>query len=203
MHTRRSLADPELIRSVARPVRTEIEKIKGSRFIADVSPISSQGEMWAFLESVRDPAASHHCWAFRLGEGEQRSSDDGEPGGTAGPPILARIVGGELYNLGVIVTRHYGGTNLGTGGLIRAYGAAASAGISASTIVETVVMQSVTFRYTYDLSTAVATVLAGHGAAVTNAAYTSEVQITADVPRSSMEDFRSALIEATAGRISI
>ena len=194
-----------MLQSVQRHMTLEIEKVKGSRFIVDIAPLPTREKMDSFLESIRrrEPRASHHCWAFRLDNGLHHSSDDGEPGGTAGPPILARIDGAELLNVGIVVTRYYGGTNLGTGGLVRSYGAAAAAGIAASTVIETVVTESVSFRYPYDLTTAVEKVLAGHGGVVTEADYTDNIQITADVPRSALEDFRSAITEATAGRIVI
>ena len=197
--------ESDVSRSVQRHTTAGIEKVNGSRFIADVAPVPSRDTMDSFVESIkrREPQASHHCWAFRLDNGLQHSSDDGEPGGTAGPPILARIVGAELHNVGVIVTRYYGGTNLGTGGLIRAYGAATTAGIAASTVIETVVTESVSFRYPYDLTIAVEGVLAAHGGVVTEADYTDDIRITVDVPRSALEAFRVALSEATAGRITV
>ena len=83
--------------------------------------------------------ARHHCWAFLLHEGERsRSSDDGEPGGSAGRPILAQLVGHELSDLMVVVTRYFGGTKLGVGGLIRAYGGCAGKGLDQAARVEVV-----------------------------------------------------------------
>ena len=109
--------------------RHEGERIKGSRFIANVRPIVSEGDVVGIIEEIsRDlPAASHHCYAWRLGWGppRERSTDDGEPGGTAGPPILQALRGREISDTLVVVTRYYGGTNLGKGGLVRAYGGAA------------------------------------------------------------------------------
>lgn len=96
------------------------ETIKKSRFIAYAARVTSQAGSLEFYESVIDPQATHNCWAWRINF-QVRSSDDGEPGGTAGRPILNVIERRELENVMVVVTRHYGGVKLGVGGLVRAY----------------------------------------------------------------------------------
>ena len=101
-------------------------KVKGSRFIAEATDVRDEEMTMAFVADVRgrEPGATHHCWAYRLGTGGDafRYNDDGEPSGTAGPPILRQIDALGLTNTLVVVTRYYGGTKLGTGGLLRAYG---------------------------------------------------------------------------------
>ena len=125
-------------RTIAAALSTEIEPIKKSRFVADAAPVSSPEEALRFIESIQaqTPDAGHHCYGWRLQAGDAgwRVSDDGEPGGTAGMPILARIDGQDLCGVVVVVTRWFGGTKLGKGGLIRAYGAAAAAVLSLSLI---------------------------------------------------------------------
>ncbi len=96
-----------------------------SRFLAYAAPIESPEEAMAWLHQRSDPQATHNCWAWRVGAA-YRSSDDGEPGGSAGRPILAAIDGQGLDAVAVLVVRWYGGTNLGVGGLARAYGGAAA-----------------------------------------------------------------------------
>ena len=96
-----------------------------SRFLARAAPVADPGEALAFLAEVADAAATHNCWAYRIGA-EYRSSDDGEPAGTAGRPILAAIDGQGFDAVMVVVTRWFGGTKLGAGGLVRAYGGAAA-----------------------------------------------------------------------------
>jgi len=103
---------------------TEFE-IKKSRFVTTAAPISSRSEAELFLEAARDLTASHNCWAFRIGN-DYRFSDDGEPSGTAGKPILASIHLAGFDGVVVLVTRFFGGIKLGAGGLTRAYSAAAS-----------------------------------------------------------------------------
>lgn len=100
------------------------EEIRKSRFLARAVPLDDPGRAAALLTELGDPAASHNCWAWKLGA-QYRFSDDGEPGGTAGRPILAAIEQQEFDAVLVVVTRWYGGIQLGTGGLARAYGGCA------------------------------------------------------------------------------
>ena len=101
------------------------ETIKKSLFIVHASPVQTADEALAFIEAHSKADATHNCWAFRIGE-EYRFNDDGEPGGTAGRPILAAIEGRDLTNTVVLVIRYFGGVKLGTGGLVRAYGGTAA-----------------------------------------------------------------------------
>ena len=108
-----------------REVTAETE-VKRSRFVARAAPVTSPEEAMDFVRARSDPAASHNCFAYRIGH-EYRFSDDGEPGGTAGRPMLSALEGSGFDGVCVLVTRYYGGTQLGAGGLVRAYGGAASA----------------------------------------------------------------------------
>jgi len=96
--------------------------IKKSRFLVKVKPVKSIEESMNFLSSIRDNSANHNCWAFKTGK-LYRFSDDGEPGGTAGKPILTSIENCQIDNIIVVITRYFGGIKLGTGGLVRAYSA--------------------------------------------------------------------------------
>ena len=110
--------------TLAAPFRHE-EDIKKSRFIAQAAPVATPAEALAFFQSAGDPGATHNCWAYRIGDA-YRFNDDGEPGGTAGRPILAAIDGQGCDRVAVVVTRWYGGIKLGAGGLVRAYGGSAA-----------------------------------------------------------------------------
>ena len=101
------------------------EEIRKSRFLALAAPVASAAEAQAFIATASDPGASHNCWAWKVGA-QYRFSDDGEPGGTAGRPILAAIEAQDCDQVAVLVIRWYGGIQLGTGGLARAYGGAAN-----------------------------------------------------------------------------
>lgn len=101
------------------------QEIKKSHFLAIAQAASSGEQALAFLREIADPAATHNCWAYRIGQ-DYRFNDDGEPGGTAGRPILQAIDGQAIDGVMVVVTRWYGGTKLGAGGLVRAYGGTAA-----------------------------------------------------------------------------
>ena len=110
--------------TLAAPAEFLLE-VRKSRFLALAFPLAEAGEVGALLREHGDPDATHNCWAWRFGE-DYRSSDDGEPGGTAGRPILAAIEQQGYDRVLVLVIRWYGGINLGTGGLARAYGGSAA-----------------------------------------------------------------------------
>lgn len=114
-------------RTIYTLARTETSEqdVKKSRFLATCGPVGSEQEAKDFIAAHSVAKANHNCWAFRLGA-VSRSSDDGEPGGTAGKPILQAIDGQDLDGVAVVVTRWFGGILLGSGGLIRAYGGTAA-----------------------------------------------------------------------------
>lgn len=99
--------------------------IKKSRFLAQAAPVETSQQALAYVQRVSDPSATHNCWAYRIGQ-DYRFNDDGEPGGTAGRPILQAIEGQGIDRAVVVVTRWYGGIKLGAGGLARAYGGIAA-----------------------------------------------------------------------------
>ncbi|MCW8276456.1 YigZ family protein [Pseudomonas sp. PCH199] len=111
------------------------EEIRKSRFITFAAPIGSPAEAQAFIELHSDLNATHNCWAWKLGD-QYRSTDDGEPGGTAGRPILAAIDAQDCDQVAVLVIRWYGGIQLGTGGLARAYGGGANKCLQAAMKIE-------------------------------------------------------------------
>jgi uncharacterized YigZ family protein len=111
------------------------ESIKKSRFIGHAGRVKSQAESLEFYESVIDPQANHNCWAWRINS-QVRSSDDGEPSGTAGRPILNVIEHRDLENVMVVVTRYFGGIKLGVGGLVRAYSGTAAKCLDRAGIIE-------------------------------------------------------------------
>lgn len=110
--------------TLAAPCQHRAE-IKKSRFLASAGPVTSIDETLTFLRNAFDSTATHHCWAYRIGQ-DYRFSDDGEPGGTAGRPILQAIEHQRMDGVMVVVTRWYGGIKLGAGGLARAYGGTAA-----------------------------------------------------------------------------
>lgn len=115
MSTRHTLAAPATLQ----------QDIRKSRFLAQAESCATPEAALAFVERISDPLATHNCWAYRIGQ-HYRFSDDGEPGGTAGRPILQAIEGQGFDQVAVVVTRWYGGIKLGAGGLARAYGGTAA-----------------------------------------------------------------------------
>jgi uncharacterized YigZ family protein len=111
------------------------EIIKKSRFIGHAACVTSQAESLDFFESVMDPGATHNCWAWRINL-QVRSSDDGEPSGTAGRPMLNVVERRNLENVMVVVTRYYGGIKLGVGGLVRAYSGTTAKCLDRAAIIE-------------------------------------------------------------------
>jgi uncharacterized YigZ family protein len=111
------------------------QTIRNSRFVAHAGRVDTQSETLDFFESVADPSATHNCWAWIL-DHQYRFNDDGEPASTAGRPILAAIEGKQLDHVMVVVTRYYGGTKLGVGGLVRAYGGSAARCLDSAETVE-------------------------------------------------------------------
>jgi len=101
------------------------QDVRKSRFLARAAPVGSVDAALAFFARVREPDATHNCWAYRIGA-SYRFNDDGEPGGTAGRPILQAIDGQAIDHVAVVVARWFGGIKLGAGGLVRAYGGAAA-----------------------------------------------------------------------------
>ncbi len=130
--------------------------IEGSRFVGFVWPATSPEEALALLESVRraHPEATHHCWAYRINE-VQRFSDDGEPGGTAGRPMLEVILKRQLNMVAAVVVRYYGGKKLGAGGLVRAYSGAVSKALDRAGVREVVDMATLQVGAPFSLVDAV------------------------------------------------
>jgi uncharacterized YigZ family protein len=126
-----------------------ITEVKKSRFLAFAAPVSSPEEAVEFFAEYRDGSATHNCWAYRVNM-QYRFSDDGEPGGTAGRPILSAIDGLGFDMVAVLVVRFFGGIKLGTGGLARAYSGCASACLKSAPARELLEMADVEFTVPFD-----------------------------------------------------
>ncbi|MFT4540335.1 MAG: putative YigZ family protein [Planctomycetota bacterium] len=184
--------------------RHEIDKIKGSRFIATLAPISDSGQAEVILRQIRADFsdARHTCYAWRIDAAgrETRSHDDGEPAGSAGKPILQQIAGRGLAHTIVAVTRYFGGTKLGVGGLMRAYGAAAAAALELGTYSEVLRTDQVGIKHPYECSSAVQALLAAWKLVPESSDYTDIVRLQVLVPHSLSQNFLDELREATADR---
>ena len=180
------------------------QRVDGSRFLAEAFPVESRSAVEARLEAVqeREPKATHHCSAYRLGRdgADVHYDDDGEPSGTAGQPILRQIDARTLTNTLVVVVRYFGGTKLGTGGLMRAYGDAAAAALDHATLVERTVRTLVRLRFAYDDTSPAQRVLRRFDTEVQDSNYTDVTTLTVGVPRSEVEAFVDAFTNALSDR---
>ncbi|MGW7516364.1 YigZ family protein [Streptomyces sp. NPDC054796] len=178
-------------------------EISRSRFLCALAPAATEQEAQDFIAGVRKrhPAANHNCWAYVIGAdgAVQKAGDDGEPGGTAGVPMLQMLTRREIRYAVAVVTRYFGGTKLGAGGLIRAYGGAVGEALDA---VGTVVRQRfrlVTVTTDHQRAGKLENELRATGHAVREVTYGAEVAIEVGLPESGLDAFRSWLADATAG----
>jgi uncharacterized YigZ family protein len=179
--------------------------VKGSRFIADAFGVLGSEDIERFLDSVRleFPDATHHCFAYRLGHdgSEFRMNDDGEPAGSAGRPILTAIEKRHLTNVLVVVTRYYGGTKLGTGGLAKAYASAAGAALGAASVVERWIMQNLIVAFPHDQTGHVMRELERFSVKIVDVRYEEEVLMHLSVRMSVKDVLVSELKNRTRGNI--
>lgn len=187
--------------------RGEIEE-KKSRFLAGVYAVETEEDVQKILEETRKQYwdARHNCYAYILDEGRvMRFSDDGEPGGTAGKPILEVLQGEGMDNCLVVVTRYFGGTLLGTGGLVRAYQQAAKAGLEGSVLGDRMTGISYTIRTDYnDLGKIQYYVgSSDEGVYILDVEYTDKISMRILVVNELKESFCKKIVEITAGKALI
>lgn len=180
---------------------------KKSRFIATVRPVESEEEALAFLEEMKKKYwdARHNCYVYSVGMNREytRCSDDGEPSGTAGRPMLDVILGEDIYNVAVVVTRYFGGVLLGTGGLVRAYSKAVQEGLAASRVI--LKQKGILLKITTDY-TGIGKIqyIAGERSIpVLDSEYTDKVVMKLLVPLQDVGSVQKAVTEGTNGRAVI
>jgi len=191
--------------------KTMVELVeKKSRFIALAAPVYSEDEAKGIIAAVRKQHsdANHNCFAYRLLDVEtrlenQRYSDDGEPSGTAGMPILNVIKASELFNCVIVVTRYFGGIMLGAGGLVRAYGGAAGLVVKQAEIVEVKQYTQTTVTMGYDISDKILRAIEAGGFEVTNKLFTDEVSLTVLVEDGLQSEFSEMLIQVSMGKAKV
>lgn len=188
--------------SLAGPAHYE-ERVRRSRFLAQVAPVAGEAETLAFYESVADPSATHNCWAWRL-EAKYRFSDDGEPGGTAGRPMLAVLEGRGLHGVMVVVTRWFGGIKLGAGGLSRAYAGVTAMALDRAEVVPVFSTVTATLAAAFADANAAHQCLAQFGATDLQENYVADgSRMTFEIRADRFEALRSRLRDASSGRIRI
>ena len=180
---------------------------KKSRFIATVRPVKTEEEALAFIEEMKKKYwdARHNCQAFTIGMNHEltRCSDDGEPAQTAGRPMLDVLLGEDVHNVCVVVTRYFGGTLLGTGGLVRAYSGAVKEGLAASEIVEKKRAFEMKIVTDYTGVGKIQYILAQNQIITLDTQYTDKVQVSAMVPQEKLDSIVAEITEGTSGRAEL
>jgi len=192
-------------RTLAEPSRYLADPIKGSRFEAVLAPATTEAEAMALIHQVQAEAAdaSHHCWAWLLADGRSRSWDAGEPRGSAGRPILAQIEGHEVVDVVVVVSRWFGGTKLGVGGLIRAYGGTAGKALDRSSIVSVASRCVLLVEHEYDDTGAVQAIVSARHLQVAGTEWGQRVAMRLDVEEDIVDELLRELRDRTAGRAAL
>ncbi|MEG5265287.1 YigZ family protein [Pseudomonas sp. JDS28PS106] len=177
------------------------EEIRKSRFVTLAAPVASPADAQAFIEQNSVAEATHNCWAWKIGA-QYRSNDDGEPGGTAGRPILAAIEAQEFDQVVVLVIRWYGGIQLGTGGLARAYGGGANKCLQQAARLPLVNRQGFRLECTFSELALVKLRIAEIDGVVDNETFTANgVQMTLAIAPASAELLQRQLADLSRGRI--
>lgn len=176
---------------------------KKSRFIANLRKIKTEEEALAFIAEMKKKYwdARHNCFAYVAGDKHQlqRCSDDGEPQGTAGRPMLEVLLKEDIHDMAVVVTRYFGGTLLGTGGLVRAYQKAVQEGLSASVIAKRRPGRLLSIQTDYNGLGKIQYILAKENITLMDSVYGAGVELSAMVPAEQLEDLQEEITEGTNG----
>ncbi len=188
----------------AKVVKAEL-KVKGSRFIATVQRAGTKAEAEAIYLQFRKEYynANHNCFAYRISENIFRYSDDGEPSGTAGKPIFQTLEGMDLQQSLCVVTRYFGGTKLGTGGLIRAYSEAAQMALDKLSIKTLIRTGQLVLKFSYDLENLVRRELATFKGKIVSSDYAEQIEMKLALPLSQIHTFSQMLVEKTNALVEI
>ena len=177
---------------------------KKSRFIATIRPVDSEEEALSFIAEMRKKYwdATHNCTAFVIGENHEqmRCNDDGEPSQTAGRPMLDVLLGEDVHNCCAVVTRYFGGTLLGTGGLVRAYSAAVKEGLRNCQILEKQLARKLTVETDYTGLGKIQYILGEEKISTLDSQYADKVSLTLLVPVDQLDPLMEKLTEGTNGR---
>ena len=180
-------------------------KVKGSKFIAGIFPIKSKNEAEAVYKDIKKKYydATHNCFAYRIDSNIYRYSDDGEPNGTAGKPILQMIDNKELCEALCVVTRYFGGTKLGTGGLIRAYSDAAKEALDKTKISKKIRRRQLFLTFSYDLENSIRKLLSAFNGKLEESLYSEQIKMNVKIPESKVDLFKKEIIDISNNTIKI
>ena len=185
-------------------IQTEVAR---SRFITSVSYVPTVEDARTFLQRIRDemPDASHHVYAFRVGYGPtvtEGMSDDGEPSGTAGPPTLTVLRGSDLGDIALVTTRYFGGTKLGTGGLVRAYTEAANIAINSLKTTLKIEKTLVGLELPYSLFEQAKLLISAHEGEIQDEEFAADVTLLVVFPDVQLKPFTAAIRDLSSGKVT-
>lgn len=191
----------------ARKIETELVE-SNSRFITSAAPVFSVEEAKHFILSIKEkyPDATHHVPVYLIGHGASRiahCSDDGEPSGTAGRPALSVLMGSGLGDVALVITRYFGGTKLGTGGLVRAYSDSVRLLLEKLPRARKVATTTVMFVIPYSLFEQTQLIIRNHRGTVLDETYGADVTLTVRLANDHFDCFKEKLVSLTRGRIEI
>ena len=183
-------------------------KIKGSRFIGTAQPVTTENQAKEFIQLISKKYfdASHNCYAYNIGFDQSKISrfnDAGEPSGTAGQPILNTILIKNLTDVAVVITRYFGGTKLGKGGLVRAYSDCASETLNKRNVIKKYIKEFLALEFDYNKTGAVMHIINQYDLKILKANYDQKTKIKLTIRKSKIQDFKQNLVELTLGKISI
>jgi uncharacterized YigZ family protein len=179
------------------------QEIRKSKFVANAANVASDAAALEFLERISDPAASHNCWAWRIGQ-RYRFSDDGEPASTAGKPILQAIDGQGIDQVMVVVTRWFGGIKLGAGGLMRAYGGCAAECLRQATKTELIESVRVELAVEFAELPRLRARLRPLGAAIDSEDFSGDgAVLRLSLPAVRLDELRILLADLSRGRVEL
>ncbi|MBK2095608.1 YigZ family protein [Francisella philomiragia] len=184
----------------------EISPIRKSRFISFVYKVASHEEVLEAIDNTKIiyPGANHYCWAYSLVDNNQlRFSDDGEPNGSAGKPILSHIQGLGISNVLVVVVRYFGGTKLGVGGLVRAYGQAAKEGLALAKIIDIEPQSEILIEYDYSETANVDNLLNRYNIQIIKENYSNLISKVIKICTSEKSIFLEEITNITKGRVKV
>lgn len=185
------------------------DTIKGSRFVSTAARVGDAGAAGQFVKRIKEefPDATHNCWAWVVGPpgstASNGSSDDGEPGGTAGMPILNVLLNSGVGDVAVVVTRYYGGVKLGRGGLVRAYGGGAQRALKEAPLTERVFYVHIGVTADYAAVDTIRRLVGKHRGVVVAEEFGERAVFTVDIPEDGVAAFEGELTEAGGGKYRV
>lgn len=176
---------------------------KKSRFISVMRPVKTEDEAIVFINDIKKKYwdARHNCFAYVIGKDLQRFSDDGEPNGTAGKPMLDVLVSNNIHDVCVVVTRYFGGVLLGTGGLVRAYQKSVTEALSTAVVLEPEVGEIISIKTDYNIAGKIKHIMEKMDIFQNDIIYTENVEIFVVVSDDKKESFMEKITEAAGGKV--